>query len=175
MLPPLQQQCTPTPHPLHLQYHLQQQMMPCQEQVQKYTGWCCFLCFTCKWKQRGWCHGLVCDWSGSGDSGHACTVGNCGTLTTVWSMQLPHDETSSCTTLFLHYPLLALPSSCTLSTGWMARPCLLAWLYAFYCFDYSWATTGVSVQKRIGMFEADWPFYLGVCEWICVSICVHVV
>lgn len=46
--------------------------------------------------------------------------------------------------------------------GWIARPCLLAWLYAFYCFDYSWATTGVSVQRRIRMFEADWPFYLGM-------------
>lgn len=46
-------------------------------------------------------------------------------------------------------------------TGWAMRPCLLAWLYAFYCFDYRWGALGVPVQRRLRLFETDWPFYLG--------------
>lgn len=51
-----------------------------------------------------------------------------------------------------------------LCTGWALRPCLLAWLYAFYCFDYRWGTLGVPVQRRLRLFESDWPFYLGAAQ-----------
>lgn len=33
--------------------------------------------------------------------------------------------------------------------------------FAFYCFDYSWALAGFSLEERLSMFESHWPFMLG--------------
>ncbi|KAL0422255.1 UNVERIFIED_CONTAM: protein EI24 [Sesamum latifolium] len=38
---------------------------------------------------------------------------------------------------------------------------LLAWMYAYYCFEYKWNYSGVSLDKRLNFFECNWPFFAG--------------
>lgn len=38
---------------------------------------------------------------------------------------------------------------------------LLAWLYAFYCFDYKWALLKQPLAARIAFFESQWAFLGG--------------
>ncbi|EPS73448.1 hypothetical protein M569_01307, partial [Genlisea aurea] len=38
---------------------------------------------------------------------------------------------------------------------------LLTWLYAYYCFEYKWSYSGVSLDLRLDFFESNWPFFSG--------------
>ncbi|XP_048134892.1 protein EI24 homolog isoform X2 [Rhodamnia argentea] len=38
---------------------------------------------------------------------------------------------------------------------------LLSWMYAYYCFEYKWNFTGVSLDKRLDFFESNWAFFAG--------------
>ncbi|PIN15357.1 hypothetical protein CDL12_11998 [Handroanthus impetiginosus] len=38
---------------------------------------------------------------------------------------------------------------------------LLVWMYAYYCFEYKWNYSGVSLIKRLDFFESNWPFFAG--------------
>ncbi|KAL0384600.1 UNVERIFIED_CONTAM: protein EI24 [Sesamum radiatum] len=38
---------------------------------------------------------------------------------------------------------------------------LLAWMYAYCCFEYKWNYSGVSLDKRLDFFECNWPFFAG--------------
>ncbi|XP_011087701.1 protein EI24 homolog isoform X1 [Sesamum indicum] len=38
---------------------------------------------------------------------------------------------------------------------------LLVWMYAYYCFEYKWNYSGVSLDKRLDFFESNWPFFAG--------------
>ncbi|KAG9130619.1 hypothetical protein Leryth_011876 [Lithospermum erythrorhizon] len=38
---------------------------------------------------------------------------------------------------------------------------LLSWMYAYYCFEYKWNLTGLSLDKRLDFFESNWAFFLG--------------
>jgi hypothetical protein len=37
----------------------------------------------------------------------------------------------------------------------------LSWLYAYYCFDYSWSLQGVPLPERLAFFERRWGFFAG--------------
>lgn len=38
---------------------------------------------------------------------------------------------------------------------------LLSWMYAYYCFEYKWNLSGLSLDKRIDFFETNWAFFAG--------------
>ncbi|GAB2279082.1 hypothetical protein Dimus_039325 [Dionaea muscipula] len=38
---------------------------------------------------------------------------------------------------------------------------LLSWMYAYYCFEYKWNFSGVSLDKRLDFFESNWAFFAG--------------
>ncbi|GJX15819.1 ribonuclease H-like domain-containing protein [Tanacetum coccineum] len=38
---------------------------------------------------------------------------------------------------------------------------LLSWMYAYYCFEYKWNFSGLSLQKRLEFFESNWAFFAG--------------
>ncbi|XP_044491122.1 protein EI24 homolog isoform X1 [Mangifera indica] len=38
---------------------------------------------------------------------------------------------------------------------------LLAWLYAYYCFEYKWNFSEVGLDKRLDFFESNWAFFAG--------------
>ncbi|KAL5787286.1 hypothetical protein ACOSP7_004235 [Xanthoceras sorbifolium] len=38
---------------------------------------------------------------------------------------------------------------------------LLSWMYAYYCFEYKWNFSEVSLDKRLDFFESNWPFFAG--------------
>ncbi|EYU26503.1 hypothetical protein MIMGU_mgv1a010997mg [Erythranthe guttata] len=38
---------------------------------------------------------------------------------------------------------------------------LLSWMYAYYCFEYKWNYSGLSLDKRLDFFESNWPFFAG--------------
>lgn len=38
---------------------------------------------------------------------------------------------------------------------------LLSWLYAYYCFEYKWNFTEVSLDKRLDFFQSNWAFFAG--------------
>eukprot|EP00798_Chlamydomonas_sp_ICE-L_P029131 gene29130-32349_t len=38
---------------------------------------------------------------------------------------------------------------------------MLSWLYAFFCYDYSWSLCGVRLHERLAFVEMYWPFYAG--------------
>ncbi|XP_004485465.1 protein EI24 homolog [Cicer arietinum] len=38
---------------------------------------------------------------------------------------------------------------------------LLAWMYAYYCFEYKWNFNEVSLDRRLDYFESYWPFFAG--------------
>ncbi|XP_051146515.1 protein EI24 homolog [Andrographis paniculata] len=38
---------------------------------------------------------------------------------------------------------------------------LLSWMYAYYCFEYKWNYSGLSLDKRLEFFESNWPFFAG--------------
>ncbi|KAH0753240.1 hypothetical protein KY285_006388 [Solanum tuberosum] len=38
---------------------------------------------------------------------------------------------------------------------------LLSWLYAYYCFEYKWNLSGLSLDKRLDFFESNWAFFAG--------------
>ncbi|KAI5661607.1 hypothetical protein M9H77_20930 [Catharanthus roseus] len=38
---------------------------------------------------------------------------------------------------------------------------LLSWMYAYYCFEYKWNLSGLSLDKRLDFFESSWPFFAG--------------
>jgi hypothetical protein len=37
----------------------------------------------------------------------------------------------------------------------------LAWLYAYYCFDYKWGLGGWSLDQRLHHFETHWAYFAG--------------
>ncbi|KAL3620830.1 hypothetical protein CASFOL_035742 [Castilleja foliolosa] len=38
---------------------------------------------------------------------------------------------------------------------------LLSWMYAYYCFEYKWNYSGLSLDKRLDFFESNWLFFAG--------------
>ncbi|XP_073313183.1 protein EI24 homolog isoform X2 [Primulina huaijiensis] len=38
---------------------------------------------------------------------------------------------------------------------------LLSWMYAYYCFEYKWNYSALSLDKRLDFFESNWPFFTG--------------
>nr|XP_043627086.1 protein EI24 homolog [Erigeron canadensis] len=38
---------------------------------------------------------------------------------------------------------------------------LLSWMYAYYCFEYKWNFSGLSLDKRLDFFETNWAFFAG--------------
>jgi etoposide-induced 2.4 mRNA len=36
-----------------------------------------------------------------------------------------------------------------------------SWTIAFYCFDYRWSLTGLTLEERLKKFESNWVFMLG--------------
>ncbi|KAI7730855.1 hypothetical protein M8C21_008759 [Ambrosia artemisiifolia] len=38
---------------------------------------------------------------------------------------------------------------------------LLSWMYAYYCFEYKWNFSGLSLDKRLDFFESNWAFFAG--------------
>ncbi|CAK9165428.1 unnamed protein product [Ilex paraguariensis] len=38
---------------------------------------------------------------------------------------------------------------------------LLSWMYAYYCFEYKWNLSGLSLDKRLDLFECNWAFFAG--------------
>ncbi|KAK9286923.1 hypothetical protein L1049_015330 [Liquidambar formosana] len=38
---------------------------------------------------------------------------------------------------------------------------LLSWMYAYYCFEYKWNLSEVSLEKRLDFFESNWAFFAG--------------
>nr|GME13493.1 protein EI24 homolog isoform X1 [Ipomoea batatas]GME17007.1 protein EI24 homolog isoform X1 [Ipomoea batatas]GME17009.1 protein EI24 homolog isoform X1 [Ipomoea batatas] len=38
---------------------------------------------------------------------------------------------------------------------------LLSWMYAYYCFEYKWNLSGLSLDKRLDFFETNWAFFAG--------------
>ncbi|THU46710.1 hypothetical protein C4D60_Mb09t07760 [Musa balbisiana] len=38
---------------------------------------------------------------------------------------------------------------------------LLSWMYAYYCFEYKWNHSKVSLNRRLDFFESNWPFFAG--------------
>ncbi|KAI3445607.1 hypothetical protein Pfo_002272 [Paulownia fortunei] len=47
---------------------------------------------------------------------------------------------------------------------WIGKPLnflLLSWMYAYYCFEYKWNYSGLSLDKRLDFFESNWPFFAG--------------
>ncbi|KAK2966081.1 hypothetical protein RJ640_025577, partial [Escallonia rubra] len=38
---------------------------------------------------------------------------------------------------------------------------LLSWMYAYYCFEYKWNLSGLSLDKRLDFFESNWAFFAG--------------
>ncbi|KAI0507852.1 hypothetical protein KFK09_013980 [Dendrobium nobile] len=38
---------------------------------------------------------------------------------------------------------------------------LNAWMYAYYCFEYKWNLSELSLDKRLEFFESNWAFFAG--------------
>ncbi|GLT97017.1 hypothetical protein SLE2022_146040 [Rubroshorea leprosula] len=38
---------------------------------------------------------------------------------------------------------------------------LLSWMYAYYCFEYKWNFSEVSLDNRLNFFETNWAFFAG--------------
>ncbi|KAG5525828.1 hypothetical protein RHGRI_032198 [Rhododendron griersonianum] len=38
---------------------------------------------------------------------------------------------------------------------------LISWMYAYYCFEYKWNFSGLSLGKRLDFFESNWAFFAG--------------
>ncbi|XP_057530532.1 protein EI24 homolog isoform X1 [Amaranthus tricolor] len=38
---------------------------------------------------------------------------------------------------------------------------LLSWMYAYYCFEYKWNFSGVTLDRRLDFFESNWAFFAG--------------
>ncbi|XP_050208963.1 protein EI24 homolog [Mercurialis annua] len=38
---------------------------------------------------------------------------------------------------------------------------LLAWMYAYYCFEYKWNLSEVALDRRLDFFESNWAFFAG--------------
>ncbi|KAI4318805.1 hypothetical protein MLD38_032472 [Melastoma candidum] len=38
---------------------------------------------------------------------------------------------------------------------------LLSWMYAYYCFEYKWNFSEVSLDKRLDFFQSNWAFFAG--------------
>ncbi|CAA6660468.1 unnamed protein product [Spirodela intermedia] len=38
---------------------------------------------------------------------------------------------------------------------------LLSWAYAYYSFEYKWNFSGLSLDKRLKLFELNWAFFAG--------------
>ncbi|CAH9063242.1 unnamed protein product [Cuscuta europaea] len=38
---------------------------------------------------------------------------------------------------------------------------LLSWMYAYYCFEYKWNLSGLSLDKRLDFFETNWTLFAG--------------
>ncbi|CAL5426277.1 unnamed protein product [Camellia sinensis] len=45
--------------------------------------------------------------------------------------------------------------------GKMLNFLLLSWMYAYYCFEYKWNFSGLSLDKRLDFFESNWAFFAG--------------
>lgn len=45
--------------------------------------------------------------------------------------------------------------------GRTANFLLLSWMYAYYCFEYKWNISELSLDKRLDFFESNWAFFLG--------------
>lgn len=38
---------------------------------------------------------------------------------------------------------------------------LLSWMYAYYCFEYKWNLSEVSLENRLEFFQSNWAFFAG--------------
>ncbi|XP_078435214.1 etoposide-induced protein [Wolffia australiana] len=38
---------------------------------------------------------------------------------------------------------------------------LLSWIYAYYCFEYKWNFSELSLERRLNFFESNWAFFAG--------------
>ncbi|XP_028119799.1 protein EI24 homolog isoform X2 [Camellia sinensis] len=38
---------------------------------------------------------------------------------------------------------------------------LISWMHAYYCFEYKWNFSGLSLDKRLDFFESNWIFFAG--------------
>ncbi|RWR97180.1 protein EI24 [Cinnamomum micranthum f. kanehirae] len=38
---------------------------------------------------------------------------------------------------------------------------LLSWMYAYYCFEYKWNLSELSLDRRLDFFESNWAFFAG--------------
>ncbi|XP_039123224.1 protein EI24 homolog [Dioscorea cayenensis subsp. rotundata] len=38
---------------------------------------------------------------------------------------------------------------------------LLSWMYSYYCFEYKWNLSQLSLEKRLDFFESNWAFFAG--------------
>jgi etoposide-induced 2.4 mRNA len=38
---------------------------------------------------------------------------------------------------------------------------LLSWMYAYYCYEYKWNFSGISLKKRLDFFQSNWAFFAG--------------
>ncbi|KAJ0976919.1 hypothetical protein J5N97_012393 [Dioscorea zingiberensis] len=38
---------------------------------------------------------------------------------------------------------------------------LLSWMYSYYCFEYKWNLSELSLEKRLDFFESNWAFFAG--------------
>ncbi|GMH23931.1 hypothetical protein Nepgr_025774 [Nepenthes gracilis] len=38
---------------------------------------------------------------------------------------------------------------------------LISWMYAYYCFEYKWNLSEVSLDRRLDFFESNWAFFAG--------------
>ncbi|GIL81893.1 hypothetical protein Vretifemale_10863 [Volvox reticuliferus] len=45
--------------------------------------------------------------------------------------------------------------------GYGLNVLFLSWLYAYYCFDYTWGLQGVRLTERLAYFERRWAFFAG--------------
>jgi len=63
--------------------------------------------------------------------------------------------------LFLVFSAEVLALSCVPYLGPAVNVVFLSWLYAFYCFDYSWSLQGVPLPERLAFFERRWAFFAG--------------
>lgn len=46
---------------------------------------------------------------------------------------------------------------------------MMAWLWAYYCFDYKWSLDGMRLADRLNLFETHWAFFSG--EWHAAAAC----
>ncbi|XP_020588101.1 protein EI24 homolog isoform X2 [Phalaenopsis equestris] len=50
--------------------------------------------------------------------------------------------------------------------------CLLnAWMYAYYCFEYKWNLSELSLDRRLEFFETNWAFFAGFGSPCVLAVC----